>query len=814
MSPKTAKPFVPQQFGPYTLLKRLGRGGMAEVFLARTATPGAYSGFIAVKRLLGAFNADEQLVSMLADEARLSVWLHHPAIVQVFDFAVEDSTHYIAMEYVDGCDLSRLIRDRKTRQSRPLPLATAIYASLQIAEALEYAHCRSTPDGTQMNIIHRDVSPHNVLVSREGQVKLADFGLARASISVHHSQAGVIRGKFAYMPKEQAHGQHIDQRIDLFATGVTLYECLTGKRPYTSTNLAEQLYQLEQPIPPPSAHMPDVPAEIDELTMQALSPTPDGRYQTAGEMADDLSHALAKLSTPNQEAQQLAALVRNRAPALSADLLAEIEGQHRGLLEGPAPAPRGSSLPAPQPPAMLPPAEHSLISNDVQWARRSFAPPMRRRAQRFDDELEDHTTEQRPLAFDAPVAHASAARPARPPRPNREPALVSRPPRQNARQDQRAAGRAEQLASAAAEQASAREQLGSGHPYGRRHQGPRAEHGTGTPQRAPATPSPVAQLANTVNEGQATIDLGSIHGSIVNNDVLPTMSDPDERYSTIPEDDEFDGAATLLHTPERARARVARALADAPPQPKQTPSEIPTTTLRRKDPKKRLIALLLAGVALIGVGLAGGWMLRDTVRKRRAARQNTPPAARITAKQRGSTTRPARHASPTKPLDRSGRTLDASGESKKATTDARSARRDLPKAPYSASAPKETKRRPRPAVTDDQTTKRPTHKPIRARKTHTKGVHKKTPTKRSRPQSGRKARQPKSDTPKGKGILHVTCAQGTGRVFIDDRSAGVAPVKLSMSPGIYRIKVLFSNGAFSATRFVTIDAGKTARVAF
>ena len=298
-----------EPFGKYTLLKLLGKGGMAEVFLAAARSTDGFEKLLAIKRLLPPYCRDDHIISMLADEARLSIWLNHPNIVQVLDFGREGKTHYIAMEYVEGCDLCDILRPRDGSPGQPLPLPTALCVVAQMAEALDYAHRRCNGDGVHLAIIHRDVSPHNVLISSEGQVKLADFGLARASVSTHYSTADVIRGKFSYMPKEQAHGGEIDHRIDIFATGATLYEALTGVKPYTSKTLAEQLYQLEQPLPPPSAHIPDIPESVDNLTMRAMHPDPAERYDDAGDLAEDLKEMLLEYSTFNQEADQLAAMV-------------------------------------------------------------------------------------------------------------------------------------------------------------------------------------------------------------------------------------------------------------------------------------------------------------------------------------------------------------------------------------------------------------------------------------------------------------------------------------------------------------------------
>jgi|GEM_PF-703230 len=325
------------QFGPYTLVKRLGKGGMAEVFLARMKVSGGYEKKIAIKRLLGPMNTDKHLVSMLTDEARLSVWLHHPNILQVLDFGKVDSLYYIAMEYVDGCDLSTLIKHYQ-RHQKPMPLQMALYIGLQVYEALSYAHNRRNAKNEPLRIIHRDVSPHNILLSKEGQVKLADFGLARATISLHESQSGVIRGKFSYMPKEQAYGHDIDHRVDIFAAGVSLYQMLSGKKPYNSESLAQQLYQLEQPIALPSSLHSDVPQAVDAIVMKVIQPNREKRYSSASLVAKDIRDILLHLSTPNQEMQALAGITREISNQTQSNEITNIgimvsDVSHHGMLK-------------------------------------------------------------------------------------------------------------------------------------------------------------------------------------------------------------------------------------------------------------------------------------------------------------------------------------------------------------------------------------------------------------------------------------------------------------------------------------------------
>jgi serine/threonine protein kinase len=293
-----------EEFGRYTLLDRLGYGGMAEVFLARTNGVGGFEKLLAIKRLLPHCVEDRQTVDLLADEARITVQLTHPNIVQVFDFGRVEDSYFIAMEYVDGLDLKTLIQ-LDEQQSRPVPLPVALHITSSVLEGLDFAHKRSDHQGESLGIIHRDVTPHNVLISRHGQVKLTDFGVARARISIHVSIVGDIRGKFSYMPPEQACGGEIDHRVDIFAAGAILYELLCGQQPFRSSSTGEQMKLLSGAIPPPSKFNPEVPRSLDAIALKALAPDPEKRFAWANEFATELKGQLESLGVFDFHAAQV-----------------------------------------------------------------------------------------------------------------------------------------------------------------------------------------------------------------------------------------------------------------------------------------------------------------------------------------------------------------------------------------------------------------------------------------------------------------------------------------------------------------------------
>jgi serine/threonine protein kinase len=312
----------PELFGRYTLLQRLGSGGMAEVFMARAVSVGGFEKLLAIKRLLPYCTQDQEVVALLGDEARITVRLTHPNIVQVFDFGRVNDSYFIAMEYVDGLDLRSLLRPDET-VSKALPLGVTLYIISCLLDALEYAHIRTDENGQRLDIIHRDVSPHNILLSREGQVKLTDFGVARAAISLHVSRVGDIKGKFSFMPPEQLFGSEIDHRVDIFAVGAILYEMLSGQQAYRSASIGEHLNLLRFEVDPPSKYTPDLPPEIDALCLKALDKNPGRRFSSAAEFAAALRKLMMRhCSFSRSPASLLADLVE---AALSEGRLANSE---------------------------------------------------------------------------------------------------------------------------------------------------------------------------------------------------------------------------------------------------------------------------------------------------------------------------------------------------------------------------------------------------------------------------------------------------------------------------------------------------------
>ena len=281
----------PVPFGKYLLLERISVGGMAEVFKARTFGVQGFSRLVAIKRILPHLAEDEQFVDMFIGEAKMAVQLTHNNIAQIFDLGRIEHDHYIAMEYVSGRDLLSLHNHfRKTGNRLPVPLVA--YIGARIAEGLDYAHNKKGPDGAPMKIVHRDISPQNVLISYDGAVKLIDFGIAKGALQGREqTQAGVLKGKFGYMSPELISGLPVDHRSDIFALGTVLHELLTSERLFLGESDFATLEQIKNcELDPPSAKNPAVPPALDAILMRALAKSPDDRFSRAGEMAEAMDH--------------------------------------------------------------------------------------------------------------------------------------------------------------------------------------------------------------------------------------------------------------------------------------------------------------------------------------------------------------------------------------------------------------------------------------------------------------------------------------------------------------------------------------------
>ncbi len=277
-----------KRFGKYDLLEPIATGGMAEVFKARVHGDVGFERTIAIKRILPHLTANETFVSMFVDEAKIAVQLTHSNIAQIHDLGWHDGAYFIALEYVHGRDLRLIMQAEQARGGAvPLPIGCAI--AMKVAEALDYAHRADGRDGRPLGVIHRDVSPQNVLVSFDGEVKVIDFGLAKAAGRTHQTQAGILKGKLAYLSPEQASSEPVDYRSDIYALGIVLWELLTGQRLFLRENDVDTVMAVRlSQVPPPRSLASDVPFELDAITMRALERAPAHRYQRAQELHDAL----------------------------------------------------------------------------------------------------------------------------------------------------------------------------------------------------------------------------------------------------------------------------------------------------------------------------------------------------------------------------------------------------------------------------------------------------------------------------------------------------------------------------------------------
>lgn len=284
---------MPSRFGKYTLIRKLATGGMAELFLAIQKSVAGFEKLLVIKRILPSMNQDRAFIEMLLHEARIAATLSHPNIVQIFDVGQHDGQYFIAMEHVHGEDLRSIVRQMKKKGVLEFPLEHALAIVLGMCAGLSYAHEKNELDGSALNIVHRDISPQNVVVTFTGDVKIVDFGIAKSDSrgpdSREATKSGKLKGKVPYMSPEQARGEVIDARSDVFSAGVMLFELTTGKRLFKGQSEYETLRLIcERDYPRPSDVRPDYPMDLEPIVMKALSKDVNERYQSAREMQADI----------------------------------------------------------------------------------------------------------------------------------------------------------------------------------------------------------------------------------------------------------------------------------------------------------------------------------------------------------------------------------------------------------------------------------------------------------------------------------------------------------------------------------------------
>ncbi|MCA9596151.1 MAG: protein kinase [Myxococcales bacterium] len=287
-----------QQQQRYRVIEKIASGGMAEVFRAESAGLEGFKKTVAIKRVLPHLAEKKQFMGMFLDEARLSAHLSHSNCVQVFDIGVGDDTFFIVMEYVDGADLKAII-EYSRKHSQAIPPGVACLICVRICEGLAYAHELMDAKGNNLHIVHRDMSPPNVLITRHGEVKIVDFGLAKANSQLEKSEPGIIKGKFSYLSPEAALGQPVDGRTDIFAVGIILWELLAGRRLFQGETDLETVRQVQSARVPPIRQLnPAVSPDLEAVIAKSLAQDPTARYQSARDLGRDLNAVLFGLGSP------------------------------------------------------------------------------------------------------------------------------------------------------------------------------------------------------------------------------------------------------------------------------------------------------------------------------------------------------------------------------------------------------------------------------------------------------------------------------------------------------------------------------------
>ena len=374
-----------RQLGRYELLRRIAAGGMGEIFLAKMRGAAGFEKRVIIKTILPHLAEEEEFITKFLDEGRIVVQLTHGNIVPVFDMGEQDGEHFIAMEYIPGRDLREIIK-RLQVDGDVMPVEMALYLISEVCKGLDYAHRKSDDEGLSLELVHRDVSPSNVLISREGDVKVIDFGIARATNKLSRTISGRIQGKFCYMSPEQASGKIVDARSDIFSTGVVLYELLTGMRPFEGETDLESIDLVRKcEFDPPSTLNSHVPPEVDEIVLKAMAPDLNERYQNIDQMqtallqylysnacaptSQQVADFLDELFPEGIERKELRSTTSSRSnskqPAKMS--LDDILGQELDMLAGDAPADHEVAFTATAPSAKFDRKNHrtATLAHDV-----------------------------------------------------------------------------------------------------------------------------------------------------------------------------------------------------------------------------------------------------------------------------------------------------------------------------------------------------------------------------------------------------------------------------------------------------------------
>jgi len=295
---KTEKIVPPEEkeerFGNYILIEKLGTGGMAEIYKAKMEGVEGFQKLVAIKRILPQFSHNKDFTSMFIDEAKVAAQLSHRNIVHIYDLGKIENSYFIAMEYMEGTDLRKVVHEAREKKEK-IPIPIALFIASQVASALDYAHNKKDHNGKPLNIVHRDVSPQNILISKDGEIKICDFGIAKAASKASHTRAGSLKGKLQYMSPEQAWGKQIDYKSDIFSLGVVLYEMVTGKHLFEGDSELSILEKVRHPkVEPVSKFVKDCPQEIENLIEKALKENPDERYSDANSMKKEIEEILTR----------------------------------------------------------------------------------------------------------------------------------------------------------------------------------------------------------------------------------------------------------------------------------------------------------------------------------------------------------------------------------------------------------------------------------------------------------------------------------------------------------------------------------------